>query len=228
MVIVPGKVTGRETKKNQNGDHNVLMLQCTVSEQKDARSIELMTQHGQKCSPPNNSRIAIIEIGGSWKVAIACDDTQAPGVDTGENRLYSTAEDGGAAVTQIYFKNNGTLEITADTLVSVQAPDIQANADNDIVAVAGGNIQATAGIEAEVTAPQVTINGNVQINGNTVITGTLSAMGGQAVMSGGTFQIPNIQATNDIDAGGDVTADGISLHDHVHSDPQGGTVGAPQ
>lgn len=66
---------------------------------------------------------------------------------------------------------------------------------------AGGNIAAEAVGTAAVTAPSITLNGNVTINGTLTQTG-----GGTATFSG------NIDTPT-----GDVTASGKSLKTHVHS-----------
>ena len=72
-------------------------------------------------------------------------------------------------------------------------------------------VQIDAGASCTVNTPTFTVNGA------TVLNGTISQTGGGASSFTGT-----------ISTTGDVTAGGISLHNHTHTDPQGGTVGAPQ
>jgi phage gp45-like len=209
---MPGRVTGRQVRKNRDGDHEVLMLQVVVSDAKDVRQVELMPHHGEKYNPPNGSKVAIVSIGRAWKVAIACDDKITPAEQEGERRIYSTDSNGNGIVAEIHLKNDGSMVVNTDGpisvvaggKVSVEAPDIEATADNTIVA----------------TAPQTTINGDVKVNGNMVISGTLSALDGHAVMEFDSFSIPAI----DVDA---ADIGGINFGTHVHSDPQGGNTGGP-
>jgi phage gp45-like len=173
------------------------MLQVVVSGEEDVRQVELLTHHGNKYSPPNGSKVAIINIGRAWKTAVACDDKLAPDVQPGERRSYSTDSGGAARVTEIYFKNDGTLVISANTKVTVEAPDIEATADNSIVADAS-DIEATASNEIAATAPNITLNGNVQLNGALTATGTVTA--------------PNVVGSTDVSFGG------ISGTAHTHNE----------
>ena len=81
---------------------------------------------------------------------------------------------------------------------------IHAKAGADIIAEATGVITATAGTSATVTAPTITLNGNV------VITGTLSVAKAQTNQAA-------------ITASGDVVGAGKSLSTHTHTCPDGGT-----
>lgn len=72
-------------------------------------------------------------------------------------------------------------------------------------------VDIDAGESCTVTTPTFTVNGA------TVLNGTISQTGGGAA-----------QFSGDINAIGDVTADGISLHNHTHPDAHGGNTGAPQ
>lgn len=97
------------------------------------------------------------------------------------------------------FNNDGTVDITAQTAINSIAPEWNHTG-------------------------QVNIVGNVSIDGTTLITEQLTAQGGMAV-SGGTGA--SAQITGTLTTTVDVVANGISLHGHTHSDPQGGSVGAP-
>ena len=75
--------------------------------------------------------------------------------------------------------------------------------------MSAGHGSPTVG-SATLTAPGgTTINGDVTINGDTTLNG-------------------DAHATGTITGDTDVIADGISGKGHTHSDPQGGTVGAPE
>lgn len=103
---------------------------------------------------------------------------------------------------------------------------------SDALTASAGSIDATSAgaatlsaVTASVTAPTITLNGAVTINGSLSLAGPLSAapgaFGGGASIQGDVTIIGTVQAT-------EVTADGISLKSHVHANPEGGTVGAPQ
>lgn len=207
MDLAPGRVTGREMRLNRDGDHPVMMLQVVMTDARDVRAVELVTQHGQKSSPPNGSKVAVASIGRSWKVALGCDDKLLPNVNPGESRYYSTDESGGAIVAQIYFKNDGTMVVDADTAVEVQAPQVSVQAD--IV-----EIQAQQGT---ITVPTLNIVGNAIVTGNLGVAGSLYTAPGGA--GGGATITGNIEAT------GDVVAGAVSLQGHHHSNPEGGFVG---
>ncbi|MFD2271846.1 hypothetical protein ACFS07_13440 [Undibacterium arcticum] len=62
------------------------------------------------------------------------------------------------------------------------------------------------------------------ITGTQQVTGQITGQGGMAISGGSGATVAGNMAIT----GGNVTADGIGLKTHTHTDPQGGTVGAPQ
>ena len=151
MDAIPGRITGRVKQANRKGDHPVMMLQVVVSSPRDVRLVELMTQHGQKSSPPNGSKTAIISIGSSWRVAVAVDDGVSPDVEPGESRYYSTGPNGGERLADIHLKNDGTIEIESPVEVSVSAPIVN------------------------ISAPVINIAGTINLTGDLIATGTITA-----------------------------------------------------
>lgn len=91
----------------------------------------------------------------------------------------------------------GGINIVSPTKITLSAPLIEIDAATSVT----------------VNAPQSTINSTTLING--ALNQGTGAAGGGATMAG------PVTVTND------VTAGGKSLKTHVHSDPQGGTTGAP-
>jgi phage baseplate assembly protein V len=76
-----------------------------------------------------------------------------------------------------------------------------------------------------VDSPQSTFTGNVTVQGNEIVQGHLTYQGGMSG-SGGTGSAASITGNVQVTSG-NVTADGVGLKTHTHSDPQGGSVGTP-
>ena len=109
MTIRAGTVRGREIRPNRNGGADVLLLQVEVSDADDIQTVELMTQAGDESSPPDGSRVILVQLGPAWVVAVAADDLIPPDIDAGERRVYS--QDGGAREASIYWRTSGQLEL---------------------------------------------------------------------------------------------------------------------
>ena len=132
----------------------------------------------------------------------------------GSARLYDYADGlylGGflnAQPVQFLQFNGSGITITSPTAVTINAPAVAVNATT-----------------ATVTAPTTNIIGNTTITGNTVINGALAVNtgGAGATLSG------NFTLTGSMIASGDVSAQGTSLHTHLHSGVTtgGGNTGAP-
>lgn len=122
---------------------------------------------------------------------------------------------------------------TVDMVEFLDGSTVQYDSSSNTLTVSvsgNGNVvvncqQATVNASTSVTlnTPNTHATGNVQIDGNLGVTGTMAIQGVGA--SGGNVSTfaGSIHVTS-----GDVTADGISLKHHTHTDPQGGTVGPPQ
>ncbi|MFC3111407.1 phage baseplate assembly protein V [Undibacterium arcticum] len=91
------------------------------------------------------------------------------------------------------------------------------------VTLNGDGTISSAATQWNHTGPQH-ITGNVVITGTQQVTGQITGQGGMAISGGSGATVAGNMAIT----GGNVTADGIGLKTHTHTDPQGGTVGAPQ
>lgn len=93
---------------------------------------------------------------------------------------------------------------------------VEVAAGHDITVKTPAKLTASAASGAEITAPEIVLNGNVTINGN--LSQGMGDGGGTATMLG------PVNVTND------VTAGGISLKSHKHGDvePGSGETGEPQ
>lgn len=104
------------------------------------------------------------------------------------------------------------------------APDgaVVINTVATVAIVAAGAVSVTAGGAATVTAPTATIDSAAtNCTGTLTVTGLITGSGGLAISGGAGATVSGSMAVT----GGNVTADGIGLKSHSHSDPQGGIVG---
>jgi phage baseplate assembly protein gpV len=89
-----------------------------------------------------------------------------------------------------------------------------------------GSLTATVAAQATLTSPIINLNGTVNVNGPLNLAGPLSATpgpGGGGATLQGNFQIDGSVSL----AGGDITADGVSLKSHTHPGDSGGNTGPP-
>lgn len=135
------------------------------------------------------------------------------------------------AVDDVTVETQANVSVTAEGNVSVES-------GADVSVVASGNLTAQAAA-AEITAPTVTINGNVTVNGTLHTSGNISSdanvsaaalLSGATIAAGGMSASGGAMSAGSVSASGDVTAGGISLASHIHSGVMGGpgTTGGPQ
>ena len=127
----------------------------------------------------------------------------------GSHRQYSFADGmylggmlNGTPTQYIQFSTAG-IRIHSPTRVKIDAPD---------VLIVAQTVEINASTSTTVTTPTFTVNGN------SVLNGTVQQTGGDAAHFTGTMTVD-----------GDVTAQGTSVHNHVHGGVQtgGGNTGAP-
>lgn len=115
--------------------------------------------------------------------------------------------------------------LTADVKGSAElttATTLTAAVGTDATVTAGGKVSVSAGSAATVEAPAITLNGPTTINGPLAINGPITAGPGAGGAGGATFE-GDLQVT-----GGDVTAEGVSLRNHIHTGDDGGDTGGPR
>ena len=127
----------------------------------------------------------------------------------GSHRQYSFADGmylggmlNGTPTQYVQFSAAG-IKIHSPIAVVLEAPDVQ---------ILAQTVEINASASATVTTPTFTVNGA------TVLNGTVSQAGGGAATFSGSMTVD-----------GDVTAQGTSVHNHVHGgvQPGGGNTGAP-
>jgi hypothetical protein len=146
-----GEIKSSEVRKNKDGETDVLMLTTELADPDDLQSIQLVTQSGEDYHPKEGSKIIIVTIGESFKVAIACDDGIVPTVDEGERRMYSI-DSGGSVAAVIYLKSDGTVEINNGGGTAVEFSRLKTAFDqlksdfDDLVSKYNAHIHATTAV----------------------------------------------------------------------------------
>lgn len=112
-------------------------------------------------------------------------------------------------------KINGISTTSAQLRTDDGAAFVEVAAGHDITITTPGKLTATASGGAEITAPEIVLNGNVTINGN--LSQGMGASGGAATMKG------PVTVSNDVTAGGK----SLITHTHPGVEPGGGNTGAP-
>ncbi|HUX59716.1 MAG TPA: hypothetical protein VMV32_00275 [Ignavibacteriaceae bacterium] len=113
-----GIVTGFEIGKNRNGSKDVVLLQVRLRDAKDIQTIELMTPAGDDSIPVNGSKVAILQVSSSYKIAIAQNDNITPIMGAGEKMIYSQAGDVIKAFTK--WLDSGIIELNGNNDFAVQ------------------------------------------------------------------------------------------------------------
>jgi phage baseplate assembly protein gpV len=144
--------------------------------------------------------------------------------------FYATFNDG------LIECNNLTIEAQGNFTVNA-GENISMTSGINTTMQSGSATSIEAGTDLGLTAASWTVN----VSGATNVTcpttnwaGVFNLAGSLAMAPGAggggtaTISAPLTVTESVTVVGGDVTADGISLKSHTHSDPQGGTVGAPQ
>lgn len=83
-----GVVTGRRVSKNRDGDKPVLILQVSLIDGEDTRSIEIFSS--SDFNPANGTRVYICNVSDSYQIAVATSDGLTPESEPGEIEIYST------------------------------------------------------------------------------------------------------------------------------------------
>ena len=130
-------------------------------------------------------------------------------IQPGSFRCYSISDGfyfggfwGQKPTTFIRIEDNGQVTVTAPQSVVVNSTDVTVNASGS----------------TKIDSPSVTITGDTTIEKTLTVRELISGTGGMTVSGGSGASV-----TGNLITTGDVTAGGISLQNHVHDCPQGGT-----
>ena len=124
-MVKTGTITGRTITTNRDGTNQRVMLQVQMTNPDDIQTVEYVSLPGQDENPIDGSRVFILEVGESYKIAIAVDDGVTPAMETGEKRLYSVS-DAGDIQAFINILKTGIIEVNgdADNAVRFAALDV--------------------------------------------------------------------------------------------------------
>lgn len=117
-----GVVTGRRVSRNRDGDKNVLILQVSLIDGEDTRSIELFSS--SDFNPANGTRVYICNVSDSYQVAVATSDGLTPEVEAGEVEIYSTDNPVTAKQARIYLNKDGEIVLNQGTKSAVNFLDL--------------------------------------------------------------------------------------------------------
>lgn len=150
MSIATGTVTGREIAKNKDGTTAKMMLQVQITDPQDIQRIELMQQAGESVNPPDGSRVLIVDVDSSFRVAVASDDNIVPTVAEGEKKIYSI--DAGTIAAVIHLLTTGVIELNGGGNSAVAFAELKSGFDQ-LVTDFNAHIHAETGVN---TAPPTT------------------------------------------------------------------------
>jgi phage gp45-like len=128
--IYIGTVVGSEIAVNRNGENDVRILSAEISSADDVQSVELISQNGEQTNPNDDSGVVILELGPSWKIAIATRDNVEPdsGLQRGEKIIYSL-DSSNQIKAKIYLKEDGTVVLNDGTDWAVQFTEMKSAFD---------------------------------------------------------------------------------------------------
>jgi hypothetical protein len=152
--VAIGIVTGRRISKNRDGDKDVLILQVSLIDGEDTRSIEIFSS--ADFNPANGTRVYICDVSDSYQVAVATSDGLAPEVEPGEVEIYSTDNPVTAKQARIYLNKDGEIILNQGTKSAVSYGELLTGLQNELSTI-NQNFQTIAS-SLGITLPTVTLN----------------------------------------------------------------------
>ena len=127
-----GTVTGREIKENLNSVTEALMLQVEFLKN-DVQIVQFFSQAGDDTSPPDGSKVVVLELTPAFKVVIASDDGVTPSMEPGEKKIYSTLDSDIKGF--INLLNSGIIELNGSNDFAVRFNALDAALQGFVVSV---------------------------------------------------------------------------------------------
>ena len=132
-MVKTGIITGRTLQKNRDGTGNRIMLQVEMTNPDDIQTVELYAPGGQDVNPPDGSRVVIIEIAPTYKIAIVADDGIEPSMLDGEQKLYAT--DGISILSFINLLTDGNIELNGNADFAVRFAALNTALQTFVIAI---------------------------------------------------------------------------------------------
>ena len=117
-----GVITGRKISRNRDGDKNVLILQVSLIDGEDTRSIEIFSSGD--FNPANGTRVYICNVSDSYQIAVATSDGLTPEVEAGEVEIYSTDNPVTTKQARIHLNKDGEIVLNQGTKSAVNFLDL--------------------------------------------------------------------------------------------------------
>lgn len=206
---------GESHLSNSTGSRQLLQIELARGEVLD--NVEHVEPYGFTSNPLAGAEVVAASFCGDRThtvVLLAADGRyRKQGLQAGEVALYTDEGD------YVLLSRGRIIKVVAGTKVQVTAPELEVIASTKVT-LQTPLVECTQNLKVDGTLDvtgAATLHATANVTGMTTV-GGLAATGaaGASTVSG------NLTIT-----GGNVTADGIALKTHVHSDPQGGTTGAP-
>jgi len=112
-IVAIGTVRGSEIAENKDADEKSRLLQVEFTNADDLQTIEQLGATGEDSNPQPGARVIVIDLGPSYRVAVALSDELEPEVEVGEKEIYSY-DDAGAKLATIKLLNDSSIELNGD------------------------------------------------------------------------------------------------------------------
>ena len=160
-MIDIGTIRGYEVTKDGDSDEESRMLQIEFTREDDLQAVEQVGQVGEDANPHPGARVIVVDLGPSYRVAIATSDGITPTVLEGERELYSY-DSGGNKLATLRILSDSNIEINGNTDFAVRFNELktafdQLQADHDDLVskynlhVHGGVLSGAANTAATLT-----------------------------------------------------------------------------
>lgn len=209
LVAKTGEVVGFNP---QTWSISVIFYPLTSDDGYDAGAVEVPLQSswvgngwGLYCAPALGTEVTVLFANGNLQEPIGLgfifsgQVNPAQGIQSEECWLVHQSG------SLIKLTNDGKITINGNTEIDLTAPQINITTTGAVNVTSGTIATIQAATAINLNAPVVNVSQDI------VIANDLSANNGQITMNSGVFNAVTLNATND------VTAAGVSLHNHVHS-----------